>query len=81
MIIRLTIASIDGDDFTVACVGSRFTVAPTDTYKVILTSVLENINIGVRPLDTMDSISLHAFTRLLKFYLLPLAHMLLYCCK
>ena len=31
MIIRLTIASIDGEDFSVACVGSRFNVAPTET--------------------------------------------------
>ena len=28
---RLTIASIDGEDFPVACVGSRFNVAPTET--------------------------------------------------
>ena len=30
MIIRLTIASVDGEDFPVACVGSRFNVAPTE---------------------------------------------------
>ena len=30
-----TIASIDGEDFIVACVGSRFNVAPIDTLKLI----------------------------------------------
>ena len=31
VIIRLTIAAIGGEDFPVACVGSRFNVAPTET--------------------------------------------------
>ena len=35
--------SIEGEDFTVACVDSRFDVAPIDTLKnVIQTWVLEN---------------------------------------
>ena len=31
MIIRLRQLHIDGEDFPVACVGSRFNVAPTET--------------------------------------------------
>ena len=30
VIIRLTIVLIDGEDFSEACVGSRFNVAPTE---------------------------------------------------
>ena len=60
--------SIEGEDFTVACVDSRFDVAPIDPLKnVVQIWVLENAK----------NWRSHVFTLLLKFYLLPLTPILL----
>ena len=64
MIIRFH-ASIDGEDFTVACVGGRFNVAPTS-----------NPNLGTRKQQNRRA-PRHVFTLLLKLHLLPLAPILL----
>ena len=64
--------SIEGEDFTVACVDSRFDVAPTDPLKnVIQIWVLENAK------NRRSSVYQHVFTLLLKLYLLPLTPILL----
>ena len=70
MIIRLTIASIDGEDFTVASVGSHCNVAPTE---VIRCKVIQNIKISARPLNGTEN--LRVFTLLLSE---RLVHMLLH---
>ena len=64
--------SIEGEDFTVACVDSRFDVAPIDPLKnVIQTWVQENAK------NRRSPVYKRVFTMLLKFYLLPLTPILL----
>ena len=77
VIIRLTIASIDGEDFTVASVGSHCNVAPTE---VIRCKVIQNIKISARPLNGTEN--LRVFTLLLSERLVHYAtawHQFLYC--